>query len=79
MSETPETKASAAEIEEVLTELEQYRERIVNDALTQAQKVKIPKKVVMEHLKTNPEIVKIDAVLEQLRAQQESQGEPSTV
>ncbi|NEP34008.1 MULTISPECIES: acetyltransferase [unclassified Moorena] len=72
MSESQEAKPSAAEIEEVITELEKYRERLVNDVMKMAEKVKLPKKAVMEHIKKHPEIVKIDTALEDLRPQESS-------
>lgn len=67
MSESQEAQPSAAEIEEVITELEKYRERLVNDVMKMAQKVKLSKKAAMEHIKKHPEIAKIDAALENLR------------
>ncbi|MGK7872848.1 MAG: acetyltransferase [Xenococcaceae cyanobacterium] len=79
MSETPETQVSVEEIESVIGELEQYRERIVNDALQIAKKVKLSKKVAMEHLEANPEIIQIDAALEKLRTEQSALRSPSTV
>ncbi len=69
MSETQETQASAAEIQQVMTELEAYKQRIVDDALSMAKKVKISKKAALEHLKTNPEIIKIETALQQLQTQ----------
>ncbi|AOY83654.1 MULTISPECIES: acetyltransferase [Moorena] len=72
MSESQEAKPSAAEIEEVITELEKYRERLVNDVMKIAQKLKLPKKAVMAQIKNHPEIVKIDTALENLRPQESS-------
>ncbi|NEP53791.1 MAG: acetyltransferase [Moorea sp. SIO3C2] len=66
MSEIQEAKPSAAEIEEVITQLEKYRERLVNDLMKMAQKAKLSKKTVMEDIKKHPEIAKIDAALENL-------------
>ena len=70
MSETSQQTVSAAEIEATIVELEQYRERIINDVAQMAQKIKLSKKVVTEHIQSNPEIAKIDAALERLRSQQ---------
>jgi hypothetical protein len=69
MSENISTPPSAAEIAEVIAELEQYRERIVNELLQTAQKIKFSKKAAMEHIAQHPEIARIDTALEQLRAQ----------
>ena len=74
MSETEQVPASAAEIEEVIQELEAYRQRIINDAVAIAKKVKIPKKVAIENLKQNPEIIKIEAALQELRPQHNQQS-----
>ncbi|AFY78623.1 hypothetical protein Ple7327_3415 [Pleurocapsa sp. PCC 7327] len=70
MSENLTTPVSAAEIKEVILELEQYRERLVNEMLQMAQKAKFSKKAAMEHLSRHPEIARIDAAIEKLRAQQ---------
>ncbi|NES83404.1 MAG: acetyltransferase [Moorea sp. SIO2B7] len=79
MSENVQTKASPEEIENVIGELEQYRQRIVDDSLEMAKKAKIPKKEAMKHLEGHPEIAKIDAALAQLRSPQEDLPSPSTV
>jgi hypothetical protein len=70
MSENLTTPVSAAEIEEVIVELEQYRERIVNEMLQMAQKAKFSKKAAIKHLSQHPEIARIDAAIERLRTQQ---------
>lgn len=72
MSEIPQAKGSPEEIEAVITELEQYRERIVSDVLQMAQRIKLSKKAAMEHLGNHPEIVRIDAALADLQAKQSS-------
>ena len=70
MSETSQQTVSAAEIEGLIGELEQYRERLANEVLQTAKKIKMPKKAAMDHVQANPEIAKIDAALKQLRSQQ---------
>lgn len=73
MSETVEANNSAPttqEIEEVIKELEQYRERIVNETIEMAKKVKMPKKKVMANLEQHPELSRIDEALKELRSQQ---------
>jgi len=70
---TPESNGSADEpvtaeaIAEMIAEFEQYRERLVNDTVAAAKKAKMSKKVTMEKL--DPELQKIDAVLQNLRNQ----------
>ena len=68
LSATPQT--TAQELAEVIEELEQYRERLVNETLATAQRAKLMKKTVMAQME--PELAKIDATLEALRVQQAS-------
>jgi hypothetical protein len=63
-------QATSQELAEVITELEQYRERLVNDTLSMAQRAKIMKSKALETLE--PRLVQIDAQLEALRQQQVS-------
>lgn len=65
VSESP----SPDEIAGVIAELEQYRDRLVEDFTNTAKKAKLPKSLVMAQLKTHPEIAKIDASLAQLRGE----------
>ena len=62
------TETTAQELAEVIEEFEQYRERLVNETMTTAQKAKLPQKAALA--KIEPELAKIDAALENLRAQQ---------
>lgn len=71
-SDNEESVANSAEtnpeeLAEVIAEFEQYRERLVNETMTAAQKAKLPQKAAMA--KIEPELAKIDAGLESLRAQ----------
>lgn len=58
-------QATAEDLTEVMAELEQYRERLVNETLENAKKAKLMKAVVMAQLE--PELAKIDAMLQDLR------------
>ncbi len=69
MSDTTPTPEAIAE---VIAELEAYRQRIIDDTLAMAQKIKMSKKSVTETLEQHPEIAKIDAMLASLREQQEA-------
>ncbi|MEG4504403.1 hypothetical protein QUA81_09845 [Microcoleus sp. F6_B4] len=62
---SPETNVE--ELAEVIAEFEKYRERLVNETMTAAQKAKLPQKAAMA--KIEPELAKIDAGLDSLRAQ----------
>lgn len=58
------------ELTEAIAELEQYRERLVNDTLSMAQRAKIMKAQALASLE--PQLAQIDATLEALRQQQSS-------
>lgn len=69
-TETKTPQASAQEIQETIAELEKYRERLVNDIREIGKKVKLPKKQVEAQLQESPELLKVDAALENLRSHQ---------
>ncbi|PSO60342.1 MAG: acetyltransferase [Cyanobacteria bacterium SW_6_48_11] len=77
MSDKVESLQSAEEIEAAITELEKSRERIVNDLFQMAKRVEWSNKVALEHIGQNPEIVRIDATIEELQAKQASLQSPS--
>jgi hypothetical protein len=60
--------ASPEELSEIIAELEGYRERLVNDTLTMAQRAKIMKAQALATLE--PKLNKIDTTLEALRQRQ---------
>ncbi|MEO0458658.1 MAG: hypothetical protein AAF152_19055 [Cyanobacteria bacterium P01_A01_bin.114] len=64
----PAAQPTAQEVAELITEFETYRERLVNDTLDAAKRAKMSKKETMAKLE--PELAKVDAALQQLRAQQ---------
>lgn len=64
----PLDQASPEELTEVITELEQYRERLVSDTLSMAQKAKVMKTQAMSSLE--PQLAQIDMQLEALRQRQ---------
>jgi capsule polysaccharide export protein KpsE/RkpR len=68
MSENQISPATTEEIAEAIAELEEYRERLVNETLTAAQRAKLPKSQMLAQLE--PELAQIDHVLEALRHQQ---------
>ena len=70
MSEVQNTPVTAEDLAEVITQFEQYRERLVNDTVENAKKAKISKKVVMSQLQ--PQLDNIDSKLEALRNQYNS-------
>jgi len=61
-------EANPQELAEMISELEQYRERIVNETLATAQRAKIMKNQALATLE--PNLAKIDATLQSLRQQQ---------
>lgn len=62
-----ELTATSEEIADVISQLEQYRARLVDDFTTTAKKAKLPKSMVMAQLNAHPEIAKIDTSLAKLR------------
>ena len=60
-------QASPEELKEMISDLEQYRDRIVSDTLAMAQRAKIMKNQALANLE--PNLAKIDATLESLRQQ----------
>jgi fatty acid-binding protein DegV len=74
MADTPEQvtieQATPQELAEMIAELEQYRERLVSDTLTMAQRAKIMKAQALATLE--PSLTQIDANLEALRQRQAS-------
>lgn len=76
MADSPELtstsidQSNSEELTEAIAELEQYRERLVNDTLSMAQRAKIMKAQALASLQ--PQLTQIDATLEALRQQQSS-------
>jgi capsule polysaccharide export protein KpsE/RkpR len=72
MTDLPELtaieQATPQELTEIIAELEQYRERLVNDTLSMAQRAKVMKAQAMASLE--PNLAKIDTTLETLRQRQ---------
>ncbi|HEY9627023.1 MAG TPA: hypothetical protein V6C84_06960 [Coleofasciculaceae cyanobacterium] len=60
--------ATSQDLTEIIAELEQYRERLVNDTLSMAQRAKIMKSQAMASLQ--PNLAQIDAQIQALRQQQ---------
>ena len=61
-------QATLEELSAAIAELEQYRERLVDDTLTAAKKAKVMKSQAQAGLE--PALANIDAMLEQLRQRQ---------
>ncbi|RCJ27254.1 hypothetical protein A6770_25945 [Nostoc minutum NIES-26] len=59
---------TAEELTEIIAELEEYRERLVNDTLAAAQRAKMQKSKALAQLE--PDLNKIDGTLQALRNQQ---------
>ncbi len=72
MTETNENTATeqitAADIAQIIVELQKYRDRLVNDTLEAVQKAKLPKSKAMAEME--PELAKIDAMMTDLQARQ---------
>jgi hypothetical protein len=72
MNETSEltttNDVTAQDIAEIIAELEQYRERLVQETTETAKRAKLMRVSMMAQLE--PELVKIDSALQELRNQQ---------
>jgi hypothetical protein len=68
LTDSPIEPATSEALAEIITELEQYRERLVNDTLSMAQRAKIMKSQALASLE--PSLAQIDAQIEALRQQQ---------
>jgi hypothetical protein len=68
MDNNTQNPATVQEIAEVIAELEEYRERLVNETMETAKKAKMMKATAMTQLE--PELSKIDAALANLKEQQ---------
>ncbi|HEY9611896.1 hypothetical protein [Allocoleopsis sp.] len=72
MADIPELtsfdQATPQELTEIIAELEKYRERLVNDTLSMAQRAKIMKAQALAHLE--PNLAQIDSTLQALRERQ---------
>ncbi len=65
---TTTNNVTAQDVAEVIAELEQYRERLVQETTETAKRAKLMKVSVMAKLE--PELAKIDSALQELRKQQ---------
>lgn len=69
MSNSVQALPTPEELQSMISELEAYRTRIFDETIAVAKKAKLPKKLVLEQLEKNPDVVKIDGALVQLKAQ----------
>ena len=67
MSSEPTTTAeiSAIELEEIITELQKYRDRLVHDTTEAIHKARLPKAKALAQME--PELAKIDAMMQEVR------------
>lgn len=67
MASEPTTTAemSASELEEIITELQKYRDRLVHDTTEAIHKARLPKAKALAQME--PELIKIDAMLQDVR------------
>ncbi len=67
MTEAANSTVTPEELAELITEFQEYRDRLYNETIANAKKAKLSKKVVMAQLQ--PQLDQIDGKLEQLRNQ----------
>lgn len=56
---------SAIELEEIITELQKYRDRLVHDTTEAIHKARLPKAKALAQME--PEPIKIDAMMQEVR------------
>ena len=56
---------SAIELEEIITELQKYRDRLVHDTTEAIHKARLPKAKALAQME--PELMKIDAMMQEVR------------
>lgn len=56
---------SAIELEEIITELQKYRDRLVHDTTEAIHKARLPKAKALAQME--PELIKIDAMMQEVR------------
>ncbi|MGB3405468.1 MAG: hypothetical protein WBA77_22480 [Microcoleaceae cyanobacterium] len=66
-----EQPVSAEELAALIAEFEQYRERLIGETTTTAQRAKQSQKKAMAQIE--PELAKIEAALQHLRQRQQTQ------
>lgn len=59
-------------ISEIITQLEAYRQRIFDDTLAMAKKLKLSKKATLVKLEENPEVIEINKKIASLQERQEA-------
>ncbi len=62
--------ASSDEVEAVIAELETYRQRLVDETMDVARKLKLPKKAAQAQVDRHPEIAKVSQMIQGLRDRQ---------
>ncbi|MEM6501371.1 MAG: hypothetical protein AAF685_05995 [Cyanobacteria bacterium P01_C01_bin.89] len=67
---TAATSATSEEVGAVIAELEAYRQRLVDDTMDIARKIKLPKKAAQAQVDSHPEIAKVTQLIQGLRDRQ---------
>ena len=67
---TNDQAASTDEVEAVIAELEAYRQRLVDETMDVARKLKLPKKAAQAQVDRHPEIAKVSQMIQGLRDRQ---------
>ena len=62
---TTTAEISEIELEEIITELQKYRDRLVHDTTEAIHKARLPKAKALAQME--PELIKIDAMMQEVR------------
>jgi hypothetical protein len=63
---TTAEEVTAADLAEIITELQKYRDRLVRDTTEAIHKAKLPKAKALAQME--PELAKIDAMMQEIQA-----------
>jgi hypothetical protein len=72
---TETERVTTQDLAEAIAEFEQYRQQLINDMLEQVKQEKMKESIAMAQLE--PELAKIDAILQNFRNQQVALSESS--
>lgn len=72
MSEVANKTPSKEELEQMILECQQYRDRVENNIKEMGKKIKLSNKKIEQNIIENEEIAKMDQVIQQLRSQLKS-------
>ena len=74
MTDQADQAPSVEELQESIDELSAYRERLYNDVIGLAKKLRLSQKKIDATVNEHPELTRIDEILSQLKHQRDNQA-----